>query len=117
MNLNYWGILRAIALGATKFRNIIEMSSVQNLPPYLDRLEKAEFIERIPATELRVLAWNTRWRIKDPFLQFWLRYILPNEGELDAGSTHAGSTQRVKEQILRELPELINSSSSSGQAG
>ncbi len=111
--VNYIGILRAMALGATKFRDIVNMSWVQNLPAYLDRLKRAAFIERIPATELRDHhARNTRWRFKDPFLRFWFRYILPNEGMLDAGST-----QRVKEQILCELPELINLSCPSGQAG
>jgi hypothetical protein len=82
----YFGILNAIAEGATTFTEISLKSKVpQNkLSKYLMTLERIGIVERIhPITERR--AKRTLYRLSDNFYRFWFRYVYPNRSFLEIG--------------------------------
>lgn len=84
---SYRAILNAIANGATKYQDIETLSGESNISPYLERLERSGFIEKIRPLFAKPNTRSSRWTIKDPFMRFWYRFIMPDEGLLDAGFT------------------------------
>lgn len=78
-------VLEAMSSGACKYAEIAEVSGVSNLSPYLDKLEKYGLIAKKHPPSAKPGTRKAIWYMQDPFLQFWYRYILPNEGLLNAG--------------------------------
>ncbi len=80
----YESILRAIASGKHTASEIGLESDigVNNLSPYLKRLQEMRFIERrIPATtppQHRDTTTKARYHLHDPYLRFYYRFIEPN---------------------------------------
>ncbi|MBO8183461.1 MAG: ATP-binding protein [Archaeoglobus sp.] len=82
----YFGILNAIAEGATTFNEISTKSKVpQNkLSKYLMTLERIGIVKRMyPVTEKK--AKRTLYRLSDNFYRFWFRYVHPNRSYLEIG--------------------------------
>ncbi|RLI75417.1 ATP-binding protein [Archaeoglobales archaeon] len=80
----YFGILNAIAGGATTFSEISSKSKVpQNkLSKYLMTLERIGIAKRIyPVTERK--AKRTVYKLSDNFYRFWFRYVYPNRSFLE----------------------------------
>ncbi|RKY47083.1 MAG: ATP-binding protein [Candidatus Neomarinimicrobiota bacterium] len=80
----YFGILNAIAGGATTFSEISSKSKVpQNkLSKYLMTLERIGIVKRIyPVTERK--AKRTVYKLSDNFYRFWFRYVYPNRSFLE----------------------------------
>ena len=84
---SYRAILNAMANGATKYQDIEKLSGECNISPYLERLERSGFIEKTRPLFAKPNTRSSRWTIRDPFLRFWYRFVLPDEGLLDAGFT------------------------------
>jgi len=86
---NYFSVLQAIAHGRTR-RN--EIAQAARLPPasvgkYLDVLRGLHIVERLtPVTETRP-AKSRRgiYRVSDPFLRFWFRFVHPFRDRLELG--------------------------------
>ncbi len=80
----YEAVLRAIASGRHTASEIGLASdiSVNNLPPYLKRLQEMRLIERrIPATippPQRDTTNKARYHLRDSYLRFYYRFIEPN---------------------------------------
>ena len=75
----YVRVLDAIAAGATRVSEIASAAGVRtsDLPHYLDRLMELELVRRIrPVLEKRRGSRKSIYRITDPFLRFWFRYVL-----------------------------------------
>ena len=95
----YQAVLSAMAMGATKFAEIERHSGLDNIAPYLDRLETSGLIKRERPILARPAAKVSRWIINDPFLRFWYRFMAQDEGLLEAGFV-----EPVEQRILEEYP-------------
>jgi len=83
----YRGIIEAVAYGRARRKEIADYLGIDSsrLGPYLERLELAGIIERVwPVTEPPTTK-KTRYRVRDLFLAFWHRYILPNRSLIEEG--------------------------------
>lgn len=82
----YMDILTAIAQGQNTVTEISNHTGIkrENLTTYLKTLDILDLTERItPITEPK--AKKGIYKIKDPFFQFWFRFIRPNKRQLELG--------------------------------
>ena len=99
----YNSILEAIADGLTKHNEIADRvdkpSSTSS--PYLATLERLRLIERIAPLTSRAAGKRSvgRYFIRDPFLRFWYRFVLPNRSLLEIGAGKRVWAQRVAPQL------------------
>jgi AAA+ ATPase superfamily predicted ATPase len=86
---NYFAVLQAIASGNTRQNAIKQATGLDNITPYLDTLQQLHLVERIvPVTETQPhKSRRGLYRLKDNFLRFWFRFILPNRSQLEHGAT------------------------------
>lgn len=74
----YFAVLESIAGGATTSNEIAGASGIDSnqLPKYLSRLERLRLVERhVPVTEDKERSRRGRYRIRDPLLRFWFRFV------------------------------------------
>jgi AAA+ ATPase superfamily predicted ATPase len=75
----YFSILQAISRGRTTRSHIANATGLHynRLGPYLDDLEKHyELIEReTPILARKEKSKTSRYRVRDPFIRFWFRYL------------------------------------------
>ena len=97
---NYFSILQAIAHGRTR-RN--EIAQAAHLPPasvgkYLHVLRGLRIVERrMPVTETRPdKSRRGIYRIADPFLRFWFRFVHPFKDRLELGWLDAVVNEEVR---------------------
>lgn len=85
---NYFAVLQAIASGNTRQNEIKQATGLENLAPYLDTLQQLHLVERIvPVTESQPhKSRRGLYRLKDNFLRFWFRFVLPNRSQLERGA-------------------------------
>ena len=85
---NYFAVLQAIASGNTRQNEIKQAAGLDNIAPYLDTLQQLHLVERIvPVTEAQPhKSRRGLYRLKDNFLRFWFRFVLPNRSQLERGS-------------------------------
>ncbi|MDI6737568.1 MAG: ATP-binding protein [Nanoarchaeota archaeon] len=101
----YIAILLAISQGRTRFNEISSISMIEGykLPKYLAVLERVKIIgKEVPATERKLKAKTTRYRIMDNFFRFWFRFIFENKGMLEQGKADG-----VLEAIKKDLNSFI----------
>ena len=82
----YMDILTAIAQGHTQVTEISNNTGInrENISTYLKTLETLDLTERITPI-LEPKAKKGIYKIKDPFFQFWFRFIRPNKRQLELG--------------------------------
>ncbi len=86
----YNSILDAVAAGKTKPKHIAEAAGMAttSVAKYLKTLETLGIIERIvPFGENEQKSRKCIYKIKDPFFAFWYRFVAPNIGAIEAGSS------------------------------
>jgi AAA+ ATPase superfamily predicted ATPase len=85
---NYFAILQAIASGNTRQNEIKQTAGIENITPYLETLQQIHLVERIvPVTETQPhKSRKGMYRLKDNFLRFWFRFVLPNRSQLERGA-------------------------------
>jgi uncharacterized protein len=98
---NYFSILRAIAEGGTRLNEIAQgagLGAPHATARYLDLLQQMRYVERlVPASESRPeRSKKGVYRITDPFLRFWFRYVHPHSGSLTLGLADAVLEQRIR---------------------
>lgn len=87
----YVSILLAIAQGYTRFNDIAVISKIQGhkLPKYLIVLERVKIIgKETPATERKIKARTTRYRIMDNFYRFWFTFVFGNKSMIEQGKNN-----------------------------
>ena len=97
---NYFSILHSIAHGHTRLGMIAQHAGVgapSTTGAYLDVLQRMRLVERqVPATERQPeKSKKGIYRIRDPFLRFWFRYVHPHRGSLEIGLGDAVLQQRI----------------------
>ncbi len=85
---NYFAVLQAIASGNTRQNEIKQAAALDNIAPYLDTLQQLHMVERVvPVTETQPHKRRRGvYRLKDNFLRFWFRFVLPNHSQLERGA-------------------------------
>lgn len=85
----YFAILKAIALGKTKFGEIINYTGLSktSIHKYLYVLEELQLVRKeIPVTEEKPeKSRKGLYKIRDPFFNFWFKFILPFKSEIEIG--------------------------------
>lgn len=81
---NYFSILKAVALGKTRINDIAQTSGLERgtVVKYLDVLQNLRIVHRdLPATETNPeKSRKGMYIIRDNYLRFWFRFIMPNQG-------------------------------------
>lgn len=85
---NYFAVLQAIASGNTRQNEIKQAIGLDNITPYLETLQQLHLIERtVPVTESQPhKSRRGIYRLKDHYLRFWFRFVLPNRSQLERGA-------------------------------
>ena len=109
----YQSVLAAVAAGQSEFGEIVnripEFSSGNQLSPYLARLEKLRLLETVRSLDKDQRGRNRRHFLKDPFLKFWYRFVLPHTSVLEAGQAEAVYAARIKPEWSRFMGEAFES--------
>lgn len=99
----YFALIRAIAGGAHRPSEISRSFGIKqtSLNKYLKTLIDLDVLERqVPVTECNPdKSKKSLYRIKDNFLQFWFRFVLPNLSYLETGRT-AVVEKRIREHFI-----------------
>ena len=99
----YFALIRAVAGGAHRPSEISRSFGVRqtSLGKYLKTLIDLDVLERqVPVTESNPdKSKKSLYRIKDNFLQFWFRFVLPNLSYLETGRT-AVVEKRIREHFI-----------------
>lgn len=86
----YKKIVQSLSLGSKEYLEIVQESGLQSsgaLSEYLDDLIMAGFLERDFSWNLRTIKNSrlSRYRLKDNYLRFYLKYILSNLHKINKG--------------------------------
>lgn len=87
---SYFPIVEGIAQGRTRLSEISGHSriEVRSLPKYLMVLQQLGVLEKVtPVGEKKLKTRRYVYRIRDPFFDFWFRYVYPEKGLLEMGET------------------------------
>ena len=86
---NYSAILKAIALGAKNYGEILSLTNMDKsmLSKYTSVLEDLGFIKRIYPIGIKPKPRKGLYTIADNYLRFWFKYVFPNRAELEIGNT------------------------------
>lgn len=82
---SYHAVLLALAAGEDQMPGIARRASVpeRNLHYYLGQLTELGYVgKRFPLTSARAPARHVRFRLEDPLLRFWFRFVFPNLSQL-----------------------------------
>jgi uncharacterized protein len=98
---NYFAILQAIAAGKARLNEIKQATGIEGATSYLDTLQQLQLVERrIPVTESQPhKSRRGIYRLRDPYLRFWFRYVHPNRSQLERG----GAQIILNNQVLPQL--------------
>ena len=98
---NYFAILQAIAAGKTRLNEIRSATGIEGATSYLDTLQQLHLVERrVPVTEKQPQKSRRGiYRLRDPYLRFWFRYVHPNRSQLERG----GAQIILNNQVLQQL--------------
>lgn len=103
---NYVAIVEAIAAGFTRSNEIAQMAGLEhsNVAKYLGVLQRLGIVVRdVPATESRPgQSKQGRYRITDPYLRFYYRFLSPARAQLERGLT-----QQAWAKIRQHLPGFV----------
>lgn len=85
---NYYAVLQAISAGNTRPNEIKQATSLESITPYLETLQQLHLVERfVPVSETQPhKSRRGLYRLKDNFLRFWFRYVLPYRSQLERGA-------------------------------
>jgi hypothetical protein len=85
----YASVLRSLALGAREWADILagtpDLATGGQLAPYLSKLQQLGLVAAEASLDARAGSRSRRYRIVDPFVSFWHRFVLPSLSELADG--------------------------------
>jgi hypothetical protein len=99
---NYFAILQAIAQGRTRLNEVVQITGMERGPAsrYLAILQDLRLVERrVPITESQPdKSRKGVYRLRDPFLAFWFRFVAPYVSILESGHT-APVARRIEAEL------------------
>jgi AAA+ ATPase superfamily predicted ATPase len=98
----YYMILMALAGGSLPSRDIARQAGIgdRSLHYYLDQLASLGYIDKhFPLTSQRPKARDVRYRLLDPFLRFWFRFIYPHTSLIAQVGAHRTVTQLIQPEL------------------
>jgi len=98
----YYMILMALAGGALPSRDIARQAGIgdRSLHYYLDQLASLGYIDKhFPLTSQRPKVREVRYRLLDPFLRFWFRFIYPHTSLIAQVGAHRAVTQIIQPEL------------------
>ncbi len=100
----YMAILEAVASGYNRFGQIADVTGLSrsSLGKYLAVLEDLGFIERIVPLAKRRRPRKGIYRVADPYLRFWFRFIYPNQDLIEFGEI-----DELVSIIMRDLESYV----------
>lgn len=105
---HYFAVLQAIAQGRTRLNEIVQVTGMERGPAsrYLAILQDLHLVERrVPVTEAQPeKSRKGSYRLRDPFLAFWFRFVAPYVSVLERGYTTP-----VVQRIEADLPTFLGS--------
>jgi len=86
---NYYAVLQAIASGNTRPNEIRQATGLESIAQYLETLQQLHLVERVvPVTEKQPhKSRRGLYRLKDNYLRFWFRFVLPYRSQLERGAS------------------------------
>lgn len=107
----YNSVLEAIASGLTKHNEIAQRVDQRagGLTQYLANLEGLRLIERVASVTARAPKRRAagRYFIRDNFLRFWYRFVLPNRSLLEIGEAGRVWKERVNPHLDEYLGKVF----------
>lgn len=82
---NYFSVLKAVSSGKTTFNRISNETGIKksSLSKYLIRLQELHLIEKRDPVTASKGSKSGRYYLSDNYLDFWFRYIFPNQSFLE----------------------------------
>jgi hypothetical protein len=85
----YASLLRSLARGRRDWSSILadapEFATGGQMAPYLARLQDVGLVHGETSLDARPQSRSRRYRIADPFVWFWYRFVLPNLTDIEDG--------------------------------
>lgn len=83
----HFSILEQLATGDKRVGEVgaAMRTPAKHLSPYLAKLERLRLVERTLPFGAPPTRRDSQWRLSDPFLRFWFRFVFPFQAELEAG--------------------------------
>ncbi len=107
----YFSVLRAIAAGQTRVAQIAARTGIAGgtarVSQMLDTLQRLWLVDKqVPVTVANPeRSRQSRYRIADPYLRFWFRFVLPSRDRLiDA----AGAERHLRGRVLPQLDAFVS---------
>ncbi len=107
----FFSILRAIAAGQTRVAQIAERTGIaggsSRVSQMLDTLQRLWLVDKqLPITVANPeRSRQSRYRIADPYLRFWFRFVLPSRDRL---IDRAGAERHLHARVLPQLDAFIS---------
>lgn len=106
----YFSILRAIAAGQTRVSQIATRTGIRGgarVNQMLDVLQRVWLVERtVPVTVTNPeRSKQSFYRITDPYLRFWFRFVLPFQDRLLDGE---GARAHLQRRVMPALDEFVS---------
>ena len=107
----YFSVLRAIAAGQTRVSEIAQRTGMpggaSRVSQMLDTLRNLWLVEKVlPVTVTNPeRSKQSRYRITDPYLRFWFRFVLTAQGRL---ADDEGAERHLHGQVLPRLHDFIS---------
>jgi AAA+ ATPase superfamily predicted ATPase len=106
----YFSVLRAIAAGQTRINQIDQRTGIgdtSRVSQMLDRLQRLWLVRREQPVTVRNPERSRKsfYRITDPYLRFWFRFVLPAQGRL---ADAAGAKRHLEGRVLPQLDEFVS---------
>jgi uncharacterized protein len=99
---NYYTLLRAIAAGNTKSRDIADHSGIpeRSLHYYIQQLSDLGYVGRAhPLVGKRPIGRNVRYTLDDPLLRFWFRFVFPNTSFIQQRGGRTAFRERIRPEL------------------
>lgn len=107
----YVAILAALARGEGDWgavhAGVSDLSASGQAAPYLKRLEEVGLLEARRSLDASPQARSRRYRVRDPFTAFWLRFVLPHRHRFAEGTADRLLTDVVRPELESHVAALF----------